>query len=112
MWVYDLRTNLHFTQKANPIKRSDLDEFVACFMPGHREDRWPTWSHANPDGRWRVFDHQDLLRRENVNLDITWLADKELNADLPELDLLVHEIMTDLQLALEQFATIVEKIEK
>ena len=30
LWVYDLRTNMHFTQKTNPLKRSDLDEFVEC----------------------------------------------------------------------------------
>ncbi len=30
LWVYDLRTNQHFTLKANPLKRSDLDEFVAA----------------------------------------------------------------------------------
>ncbi len=28
LWVYDLRTNMHFTLKTNPLKRADLDEFV------------------------------------------------------------------------------------
>jgi hypothetical protein len=27
-WIYDLRTNKHFTLKENPLKRSDLDDFV------------------------------------------------------------------------------------
>ena len=31
LWVYDLRTNMHFTLKTNPLKRADLDEFVACY---------------------------------------------------------------------------------
>jgi hypothetical protein len=29
LWVYDLRTNMHFTQKTNSLQRSDLDEFVS-----------------------------------------------------------------------------------
>src|SRR5206468_5456495 len=29
LWVYDLRTNVHFTLKENPMKRENLDEFVA-----------------------------------------------------------------------------------
>src|SRR5213593_3289821 len=32
LWIYDLRTNLHFTLKENPLKRSDLDDFVGCFF--------------------------------------------------------------------------------
>ena len=33
LWVYDLRTNKHFTLKTNPLKRSDLDEFVKLYKP-------------------------------------------------------------------------------
>src|SRR5436190_4697978 len=33
LWIYDLRTNKHFTLKENPLKRSDLDDFVACYNP-------------------------------------------------------------------------------
>jgi len=33
LWIYDLRTNKHFTLKENPLKREDLDEFVACYNP-------------------------------------------------------------------------------
>jgi type I restriction enzyme M protein len=32
LWIYDLRTNLHFTLKENTLKRSDLDDFVACYV--------------------------------------------------------------------------------
>ena len=30
LWVYDLRTNQHFTLKQKPVQRSDSDEFVQC----------------------------------------------------------------------------------
>jgi type I restriction enzyme M protein len=32
LWIYDLRTNLHFTLKENILKRTDLDDFVACYF--------------------------------------------------------------------------------
>ena len=56
LWIYDLRTNKHFTLKTNPLKREDLDEFVLLYNPANRHDRKPTWSIENPDGRWRAYD--------------------------------------------------------
>ena len=48
LWIYDLRTNKHFTLKTNPLKREDLDEFVSCYNPANRHDRKATWSAENP----------------------------------------------------------------
>ena len=31
LWIYDLRTNKHFTLNESALKRSDLDDFVACY---------------------------------------------------------------------------------
>jgi type I restriction enzyme M protein len=78
LWVYDLRTNKHFTLKQNPLKRSDLDEFVECYRPGARHQREATWSEANHAGRWRVFDYEELAKRDKLNLDILWLRDESL----------------------------------
>jgi type I restriction enzyme M protein len=50
--VYDLRTNQHFTLKANSLKRSDRNESVSLYHAENRHDREPTWSEANPLGRW------------------------------------------------------------
>lgn len=112
LWVYDLRTNMHFTLKTKPLKRSDLDEFVECFNPDNRYDRKETWSPHNPDGRWRCFDYEELIRRDKVNLDITWIKDKSLeeSEDLPEPEVLAREIADDLQEAWEQFSLIAEKL--
>ena len=33
LWVYDLRTNQHFTLKQNPLRRNHLDEFVDSLPP-------------------------------------------------------------------------------
>ena len=108
LWVYDLRTNMHFTQKTRPLKRSDLDEFVACYQPGSRQDR----KQMTSIDRWRAFSYAELLQRDKVNLDISWLNDESLGANaLTEPDLLAQEITSDLQMALEQFALIGEKMD-
>jgi type I restriction enzyme M protein len=39
LWIYDLRTNLHFTLKENPLKRADLDDFVTCYSAKDRTKR-------------------------------------------------------------------------
>jgi type I restriction enzyme M protein len=113
LWVYDLRTNMHFTQKTNTLKRADLDEFVQCYRPGKRHLRKPMWdADKNPEGRWRSFDYDELSKRDKVNLDIFWLKDKSLedSDDLPAPDVLAQEIADDLQTALEQFQGIAEKL--
>ena len=113
LWVYDLRTNIHFTQKTNPLKRADLDEFVAFYRPGRRHLRKSNWhAEENPEGRWRAYDYDDLIKRDKVNLDIFWLRDKSLedSDDLPDPDVLAQEIADDLQTALEQFSAIAEKV--
>ena len=103
---------MHFTQKTNPLKRADLDEFVACYKPGQMQKRKETWSEENPDGRWRRFSYDDLIKRDKVSLDIFWLKDKSLedSEDLPPPDELAQEIADDLQTAWEQFASIAEKV--
>src|ERR671925_146281 len=57
LWIYDLRTNIHLTLKTNPLKRSDLDEFVACYHAANRHERTPAWSADNPNGRWRCYSY-------------------------------------------------------
>ena len=108
LWVYDLRTNMHFTLKTNPLKRSDLDEFVECYNPDNRHERKETWSEDNAEGRWKSFDYEELTKRDKTNLDIFWLKDKSLedSDNLPDPDVLAQEIVDDLQTALDQFAAI------
>jgi hypothetical protein len=99
---------MHFTQKERPLKRADLDDFVSCLNPENRRRRKCTWSEENPEGRWRVYEYEELIKRDKASLDIFWLKDKSLEDgdDLPEPDVLAQEIADDLQTALEQFATI------
>lgn len=114
LWVYDYRTNIHHTLKTRPLKRTDLDDFVACFHPENRHTRTATWSESNPDGRWRSFSYDELSRRDKLNLDIFWLKDQSLeDADsLPDPDVLAQEIADDLQSALDQFAAIAAELKR
>ena len=114
VWIYDLRTNAHFTLKENPLTRADLDDFVACYNPANRHDRTPTWTESNPDGRWRAYHYDELLARDKVNLDIFWLRDESLEetANLPAPDVLADEIVEDLESALEQFRAIGEDLDE
>ncbi len=112
LWIYDLRTNKHFTLKTNPLARGDLDEFVACFKPENRAQRVPNWTEANPEGRWRSFTYEELVARDKASLDIFWLKDKDLEDldALPEPDVLADEIAEDLRTALEQFNALGEDL--
>ena len=108
LWIYDLRTNKHFTLKTGPLKREDLDEFVECYHAKNRHDRKPTWSEKTPEGRWRRYDYDELVARDKASLDLFWLKDDSLedSANLPDPDVIAQEIVDDLEAALEQFRLI------
>jgi len=113
LWIYDLRTNKHFTLKTNPLKREDLDEFVAFYNPKNRHDRKATWSAEAPEGRWRVYEVDELVARDKASLDIFWLRDDSLadSDNLPPPDVIAQEIVEDLEAALEQFRLIAADLE-
>jgi type I restriction enzyme M protein len=101
LWIYDLRTNQHFTLKTNTLTRADLDDFVRSYNPANRHQRTET-------ERFRRFSYEDLIKRDKANLDIFWLRDDSLgdSSDLPDPAVLAAEIVEDLQAALDQFAQI------
>lgn len=107
LWIYDLRTNQHFTLKTNPLKRADLDDFVRCFNPANRHDRQETEC-------FRPFTYDELLKRDKASLDIFWLKDESLedSANLPDPDVIAAEIAEDLQAALDQFAALAGELKR
>jgi type I restriction enzyme M protein len=107
LWIYDLRTNKHFTLKENTLKRTDLDDFVKSYNPKNRHNR-------KEADRFKSFTYDDLIKRDKANLDIFWLKDDSLedSANLPDPDILAQEIVDDLEAALEQFATIADDLKK
>ncbi|MDO3704714.1 class I SAM-dependent DNA methyltransferase [Micromonospora sp. C28SCA-DRY-2] len=106
LWVYDFRTNQHFTLKQNPLRREHLQDFVDCYLPG--KDR----SQRVETERFRAFTYEELIARDKVNLDITWLKDASLedaDALLPP-EVIAQEIVEDLQSALREFAAIADAL--
>ena len=113
VWVYDLRTNRHFTLKTKRMTRTDLDEFIACFRPGNRHNRVATWSEETPDGRWRPYSYDEVTNRDKVSLDLFWLRDESLedSASLPDPHILAQEIAEDLRSALAQIDDVLGDLE-
>jgi len=107
LWIYDFRTNEHFTLKTNPLRRENLDDFVACYHAENRHKRKET-------ERFHAFNYDDLVKRDKSSLDIFWLKDDSLEdaANLPEPDVIAAEIVEDLQAALDEFALIAEDLRK
>ena len=108
VWIYDFRTNIHFTLKQHPMTDADLEDFIFCYNPKNRHKRTETWSEENPEGRWRKFPVEEILTRDKTSLDIFWIKDKSL-ADLdnlPPSDELADEILENLQSALESFGSL------
>jgi len=107
LWVYDLRTNKHFTLKQNPLRRADLDEFVKAYKPGE-----PHSERAESE-RWRAFSYDEIIARDKANLDITWLKDDSLEDldNLPSPDVIAREIVEDLTAALAEFEVVAAALE-
>jgi type I restriction enzyme M protein len=107
LWIYDFRTNEHFTLKTNPLCRENLDDFVACYHAENRHKRKET-------ERFHAFAYDDVVKRDKASLDIFWLKDDSLEdaANLPAPDVIAAEIVEDLQAALDEFALIAEDLRK
>ena len=101
LWIYDLRTNKHFTRKRDPLTFEDLTDFVDCYNPDNRHEREET-------ERFRSYPYEELMERDKVNLDIFWLKDDSLEdvEDLPEPEVLAADITENLEAALDQFSQI------
>ena len=112
VWIYDFRTNIHFTLKQNPMSDADLRDFVSCYNPANRHKRKETYSAKNPDGRWRKFSVDEIQKRDKTSLDIFWIKDKSL-ADLdnlPDPETLADDIIENLQSALESFQALKKQL--
>jgi len=105
LWIYDLRTNQHFTLKTNTLKSSDLEDFIRCYNPENRFERQET-------EKFRCFTYEELIGRDKTNLDIFWLKDDSLedSENLPEPEILAGEITENLEAALAQFSGIYQEL--
>ena len=67
LWIYDLRTNKHFTLKTNPLKRADLDEFVDVLPPGEPpRARSRPGARRTPRAAGASYAYDELVARDKV----------------------------------------------
>lgn len=107
VWIYDLRTNKHFTLKTRPLKRDDLQDFIDCYRPRNRHERVES-------ERFKYFDYDTLTQRDKASLDLFWLKDDSLDNldDLPPPDVLAQEIVEHLEAALLSFREVAAGLPK
>jgi type I restriction enzyme M protein len=101
IWIYDLRTNKHFTLKENSMAEKDLQDFIECYNPDNRHQRKET-------ERFKSFSYEEILKRDKTNLDIFWIKDESLDDldKLPSPDIIASELVEELGNALEQLKEI------
>jgi type I restriction enzyme M protein len=110
LWIYDLRTNMHFTQKVKKLTRADLDEFVKCYnaadITKRKEDT------KDEERRWRSYTYDEIIKRDKTSLDIFWIKDNSLMdlENLPEPDVIADEIKENLESALESVTELIENL--
>jgi len=107
VWIYDLRTNMHFTLKENKMEFEDLKDFIECYNPENRHGRKET-------ERFRKFTYDEIVLRDKTSLDIFWLKDKSLTDldNLPNPDVLVEDIIENLESSLESLREISNNLSK
>ncbi|MGE3960743.1 MAG: N-6 DNA methylase [Dehalococcoidia bacterium] len=107
VWVYDLRTNQHFTLKQNPMTRDDLADFIAAYNADNRHDR-------KESERFHRFTYEEIVARDKANLDVFWLRDESLEDtdNLPPPEVIAAEIAEDLEAALAEFAEIAATLQE
>jgi len=96
LWIYDFRTNQHFTLKENQLTRADLDDFVKCYNTKNILKRKET-------EQFHAYSYEDLIKRDKLSLDIFWLKDDSLEdiENLPPPDEIAQEIADNLESALD-----------
>jgi type I restriction enzyme M protein len=107
LWVYDFRTNQHFTLKQTQLRREHLQDFVDCYLPEKaRSERVET-------DRFKAFTYEELIARDKVNLDLIWLKDDSLEDldSLPAPEVIAREIVEDLTAALVEFEAVAASLE-
>lgn len=135
VWVYDLRTNMPSFGKRTPFGDSHLAPFEKVY--GNKADgtskrtegeysfgaeeiaankkvaaRNKSANSKLDHSRWRCFSREWIAKTKDDSLDINWLEDKN-NVDvtnLPEPDILAHEVKQELQAALSELDDLLDTL--
>lgn len=81
VWMYDLRTNMNFTLKQNPLTEESLNDFLLAYSPDDLSKRVETYSEDNPNGRFRKYTLKQI-EENNYKLDFKWINESDDFEDL------------------------------
>ena len=105
IWFYDYRTGVKHTLATKVMQRHHLDDFVACYNAKDINARKETYdAETNPNGRWRKYSVGEILQRDKVSLDITWIRETSEDDDLT-----LNELIKSID---EKSANIVDAVAK
>lgn len=99
IWVYDLRSNKNYSLKQNPIRSTDMEDFIHCYKADNRARRKET-------ALFRRFKYSEIIARDKASLDIHWRPDEKNVAKASSHQQLLKEILEDLQEAMDAFAAV------
>ena len=115
IWFYDYRTGVKHTLATNPMQRHHLDDFVECYKSENILERQETYdAESNPNGRWRKYNVDDILKRDKTSLDITWIKQNDDDNDytLAELMALIQEKSDNISKAVAELQKLMANIEE
>lgn len=111
IWIYDMRHQMRSFGKRNPLNKKDFADFEKLFCVDDRSKRKQTWDkNKNPNGRWRKFTIDEIKKRPNTSLDISWMTDekphenkslKEILSDMTDKSQEISKAIAELNKALE-----------
>ena len=92
--------------KQHPLTRAHLYDFVTCYNPGNRH-------HRSETDRFKRFTYEELIARDKVSLDLTWLRDESLQDtdNLPPPNVIAQEMLEEMQSALAELTALTELLE-
>lgn len=115
IWFYDYRTGVKHTLATNPMQRHHLDDFVECYKSENILARQETYdAESNPNGRWRKYNVDDILKRDKTSLDITWIKQNDDDNDytLAELMAQIQEKSDNISKAVAELHKLMANIEE
>lgn len=111
IWIYDMRHQMRTFGKRNPLNEKDFAEFEKLFSADDLTKRKENWDKdKNPNGRWRKFTIDEIMKRPNTSLDISWMNEeeehdnrslKEILSEMNDKSTAISEAIAELNKALE-----------
>lgn len=111
IWIYDMRHQMRTFGKRNPLNEKDFAEFEKLFSADDLTKRKENWDKdKNPNGRWWKFTIDEIMKRPNTSLDISWMNEeeehdnrslKEILSEMNDKSTAISEAIAELNKALE-----------